>query len=69
MTMTVRARPPSRKIILIERRIAGKVAECIGTYNRFVSHIEELGLVNVGDAKTLLTVSTPFIALARDTQN
>lgn len=32
-----------------------KVAKCISTYNRFVSRIEELDLVEVGDAKTVLT--------------
>ncbi|KAF9654286.1 hypothetical protein BDM02DRAFT_3106593 [Thelephora ganbajun] len=34
---------------------AGKAAECIGTYNRFVSQVEELDLVGTGDAKTILT--------------
>lgn len=33
----------------------GKVAECIEKYNRFVSRIQELDLVGVGDAKTILT--------------
>ncbi|KAF9787018.1 hypothetical protein BJ322DRAFT_1053244 [Thelephora terrestris] len=33
----------------------GKVEECIKTYNRFVSRVEELDLVEVGDAKTVLT--------------
>jgi len=45
-------------LLLIRWRIAGKVTECIKTYNRFVSHIQELDLVDVGDEKPILTVLT-----------
>jgi len=38
-----------------------KVAECIESYNRFVSHVEDLDLVGVGDAKAILTVLICFI--------
>ena len=38
--------------------VVGKAAECIETYNRFVSHIQELNLVDVGNEKPVLTVLT-----------
>ena len=40
----------------MKRLVDGKVAECIKTYNRFVSRVQELDLVDIGDAKTILTV-------------
>lgn len=51
----------SHKIVLITYLTAEKVAECIEKYNRFVSRVVELGLVSIGDAKTVLTARICFI--------
>ena len=55
--MTVRGRVPFH-MISADETTAAEVAERIETYNRFISHVEELDLVGVGDARTILTVLT-----------
>lgn len=48
------------KLRLIKFPAGEKVAGCVEKYNRFISRIEELDLVSVGDAKTVLTVWIRF---------
>jgi len=68
MTMMVRKRLQSH-VITADKMAAEGVAERIETYNRFILHVEELDLVGVGDARTILTVLTRFTAWTGVRQN